>query len=88
METLPLVPDSAGIGPARHIDEYAVAGARYVQTGQEGAANTQRAYAGDWKRFTAWCREHGRASLPADVLTSVSSDTVSNSGAQFAVTSG
>ena len=43
--------------------------ARYVQTGQQGAANTQRAYAGDWKRFTTWCREHGREALPADVLT-------------------
>jgi integrase len=69
MENLPLVPDSAFVGTARHIDEYAAAGARYVKTGQEGAANTQRAYAGDWKRFTAWCREHGREVLPADVLT-------------------
>ncbi|SFQ83572.1 site-specific integrase, partial [Hymenobacter arizonensis] len=69
METLPLVPDSAAVGAARHIDEYAAAGARYVTTGQQGAANTQRAYAGDWRRFTAWCREHGRDALPADVLT-------------------
>jgi hypothetical protein len=42
------------IGAARHIDEYAEAGARYVNTRQQGAANTQRAYADDW------CREHGR----------------------------
>jgi hypothetical protein len=40
-----------------------------VNTGQQGAANTQRAYAGDWRRFTTWCREHGRESLPADVPT-------------------
>ena len=69
METLPVLPESAAVGAARHIDEYAAAGARYVTTGQQGAANTQRAYAGDWKRFTAWCREHGRDALPANVLT-------------------
>jgi site-specific recombinase XerD len=69
METLPLAPEPAAVGAARHIDEYAAAGARYVTTGQQGAANTQRAYAGDWKRFTMWCREHGRDALPADVLT-------------------
>ena len=69
MEKLPVPSESQAVGAARHIDEYAAAGARYVQTGQEGAANTQRAYAGDWKRFTTWCCEHGRAALPADVLT-------------------
>lgn len=69
METLPVLPESTAVGAARHIDEYAAAGARYVTTGQQGAANTQRAYAGDWKRFTAWCREHGRDALPANVLT-------------------
>ena len=69
MEILPLLPNSQAVGPARHIDDYAEAGARYVNTGQQGAANTQRAYAGDWRRFTAWCQEHGRAALPADVLT-------------------
>jgi len=69
METLPILPESHAVGAARHIDEYAAAGARYVTTGQQGAANTQRAYAGDWKRFTAWCREHSRTALPADMLT-------------------
>ena len=69
METLPKLTTAQAVGAARHIDEYAEAGARYVNTGQQGAANTQRAYAGDWKRFTAWCREHGRQELPADVLT-------------------
>jgi integrase len=69
MEMLPIPSESQAVGAARHIDEYAAAGARYVQTGQAGAANTQRAYAGDWKRFTAWCREHGQTALPADVLT-------------------
>ncbi|RYY94813.1 MAG: hypothetical protein EOO11_17130, partial [Chitinophagaceae bacterium] len=69
MEIIPKLATSQTIGAVRHIDEYAEAGARYVNTGQQGAANTQRAYAGDWRRFTAWCREHGREALPADVLT-------------------
>ncbi|MGI4872408.1 MAG: tyrosine-type recombinase/integrase [Janthinobacterium lividum] len=40
---------------------------RYVELGLRGAANTIRAYAGDWKRFTAWCVTHGLESLPAPV---------------------
>jgi site-specific recombinase XerD len=38
---------------------------RYVETGLRGAANTIRAYAGDWARFTVWCQLHQFASLPA-----------------------
>ncbi|MBF9239891.1 tyrosine-type recombinase/integrase [Hymenobacter sp. BT683] len=40
---------------------------RYVETGLRGAANTVRAYAGDWKRFTSWCALHRLESLPAPV---------------------
>jgi site-specific recombinase XerD len=69
MKMLSVIPDFQFVVATRHIDEYAEAGARYVNTGQQGAANTQRAYAGDWKRFTTWCREHGREALPADVIT-------------------
>lgn len=69
MESIPLIPASNAVGPARSIDDYAESAARYVLTGQQGAANTQRAYAGDWRRFTAWCHEHGRPALPADVPT-------------------
>jgi hypothetical protein len=29
---------------------------RYVESGLRGAANTIRAYAGDWQRFTTWCQ--------------------------------
>ncbi|UOG77591.1 tyrosine-type recombinase/integrase (plasmid) [Hymenobacter tibetensis] len=57
------------VGATRSINDYAESAARYVTTGQRGAANTQRAYAGDWQRFTLWCQEHGRHSLPADVPT-------------------
>jgi site-specific recombinase XerD len=68
-QKLPVPPTSQAIGAARHIDDYAEAGVRYVHAGQQGAANTQRAYAGDWRRFTTWCREYGRESLPTDVPT-------------------
>jgi len=57
------------LGAVRSIDDYAESAARYVTTGQRGAANTQRAYAGDWLRFTTWCQQHGRTALPADVAT-------------------
>lgn len=69
MKTLPSLAATQAIGAARHIDDYAEAGARYVNTGQQGAANTQRAYAGDWRRFATWCQQHGREPLPADVPT-------------------
>jgi hypothetical protein len=52
MKTLPSLTAAQAVGAVRHIDDYAEAGARYVNTGQKGAANTQRAYAGDWRRFT------------------------------------
>ena len=42
---------------------------RYVEAGLSGAANTAKAYAGDWKRFGAWCGEHGLELLPASVET-------------------
>lgn len=33
------------------------------------APNTRRAYQSDWRAFTRWCDEHGRASLPASPET-------------------
>src|SRR4051812_30778969 len=32
---------------------------------QSKAANTRRAYAADWRAFTAWCDQHGLPVLPA-----------------------
>jgi integrase len=40
---------------------------RYVEAGLQGAANTAKAYAGDWKRFGAWCTAHELEPLPATV---------------------
>lgn len=36
---------------------------------QATAENTRNAYRSDWSHFTAWCEEHTRPSLPADVAT-------------------
>ena len=54
--------------PAAQVPSHLVAStSRYVESGLRGAANTVRAYAGDWSRFTAWCALHSMASLPASV---------------------
>jgi site-specific recombinase XerD len=49
-----------------HLSEHA---AKYIEAGLSGAVNTARAYAGDLKRFGAWCAEHDLAPLPAAVGT-------------------
>ncbi len=33
------------------------------------AANTRRAYATDWRAFSAWCADHGLVPLPASSAT-------------------
>ena len=44
--------------------------ARYAELSQRPQSDaTAKAYAGDWKRFEAWCSGHGLASLPADEAT-------------------
>ena len=64
MNQLPVVP----ISPAAQLPAHLVEStSRYVESGLRGAANTIRAYAGDWKRFTSWCQLHQLESLPAPV---------------------
>ncbi|SMB79560.1 integrase family protein [Hymenobacter roseosalivarius DSM 11622] len=60
----PVVPSGSSAQVPAHLLESTH---RYVESGLRGAANTIRAYAGDWQRFTAWCQLHGMASLPAPV---------------------
>ncbi len=55
-------PDDAGL-PSLHHAEIATA-RRYADASR--AASTQRAYASDWRRFSAWCFAHGLETLPAD----------------------
>ncbi|AHJ95544.1 tyrosine-type recombinase/integrase [Hymenobacter swuensis] len=58
---------------------------RYVESGLRGAANTVRAYAGDWKRFAAWCGLHQLAALPAPVEALVGFLTeLADAGKKFA----
>ena len=59
------LPGNASLSLA-HLAEYTN---RYVEAGLSGAANTAKAYAGDLKRFGAWCAEHGLEPLPASVNT-------------------
>lgn len=37
--------------------------------GSSKSANTRRAYAADWARFTAWCERHSLTALPAAPVT-------------------
>lgn len=56
-----LEPENTALGPVAE-------GAReYVR--QAKAANTRRAYASDWRHFTAWCATHQREPLPASPET-------------------
>ncbi|GAB2797812.1 integrase [Hymenobacter luteus] len=66
MSTVPVVPPSPASTGLAHLAEQT---ARYVEAGLQGAPNTARAYAGDWRRFSAWCTEHGQVALPASVDT-------------------
>lgn len=51
-----------------------------------GSANTRRAYASDWKHFSAWCRRQNLSPLPPDpeivglYITACASGTAERSG--------
>ena len=49
--------------PSLHHAEIATA-RRYADASR--AASTQRAYASDWRRFSAWCLDRGLETMPAD----------------------
>ena len=63
----PPTPDVADVDvadlPSLHHAEIATA-RRYADASR--AASTQRAYASDWRRFSAWCLNRGLETLPAD----------------------
>ncbi|MBT9394928.1 site-specific integrase [Hymenobacter sp. NST-14] len=65
-------PSAAGaweVGPARSMEEFTREAQDYLTRSQQGTVNTQRAYAGDWQRFTAWCHTYDRQPLPAEPAT-------------------
>ncbi|GAA4365910.1 site-specific integrase [Hymenobacter saemangeumensis] len=43
--------------------------AGFLETGLQGAANTERAYTSDLKSYTAFCAAHGYTAVPADETT-------------------
>ena len=57
------------VGRARTFNDYAQETGAFISAGLEGAANTKRAYAGDWRRFTEWCAQMERSALPAALET-------------------
>jgi len=67
-----------------HLGQLTEQARSYVQAAS--SANTRKAYASDWKHFTAWCRRSGLSALPADPQTiglyitacAVGSDFVTN----------
>ncbi|MCC2545509.1 tyrosine-type recombinase/integrase [Hymenobacter sp. BT175] len=82
MSQLPAVPTLPTAQVPAHLVESTQ---RYVESGLRGAANTVRAYAGDWKRFTAWCQLHQLESLPAPVEALVGFLTeLADAGKKFA----
>ncbi|SNR94096.1 MULTISPECIES: tyrosine-type recombinase/integrase [Hymenobacter] len=64
MSQLPVVSSAPAPQVPAHLTESTH---RYVESGLRGSANTVRAYAGDWKRFAAWCQVHQLGMLPAPV---------------------
>ncbi|MCZ7976356.1 site-specific integrase [Agrobacterium tumefaciens] len=50
-----------------HLEQLAERARAYVEAAS--AANTRKAYASDWKHFSAWCRRQGLAPLPPDPHT-------------------
>jgi hypothetical protein len=49
---------------AGHLEQLADRARAYVEAAS--SANTRRAYAADWKHFSAWCRRQNFSPLPAD----------------------
>src|SRR5690606_5693542 len=65
-----LTAPSALPSPApRALTDHELAALAQGYAGRARAPRTLRAYDGDWRRFTAWCEERGRVSLPAAPAT-------------------
>jgi integrase len=58
------VSKGGGTALPAHLETLADRARDYVEAAS--SANTRRAYASDWKHFSAWCRRQGLATLPPD----------------------
>lgn len=66
-DTLPSpVPEGNARLPAQ-LEQLAVRARGYVEAAS--SVNTRKAYASDWKHFSAWCRRNNLSSLPPDPQT-------------------
>jgi integrase len=61
---LPTPIAGTNIGEPAHLQELTDRARTYVEAA--ASANTRRAYASDWKHFTAWCRRQYLSPLPPD----------------------
>ncbi|CAK7262181.1 Site-specific recombinase XerD (plasmid) [Shinella sp. WSC3-e] len=61
--TPPPIADASAALPA-HLEQLTNRARGYVEAAS--SANTRRAYAADWKHFSAWCRRQNLAPLPSD----------------------
>jgi len=62
MNTRALVKANASGNLPAHVAQLAESARDYADAGM--AANTRRAYAGDWRDFDGWCADMGVTSLP------------------------
>jgi site-specific recombinase XerD len=67
MNTRALVKANASGNLPAHVAQLAESARDYADAGM--AANTRRAYAGDWRDFDGWCADMGVTSLPASAET-------------------
>ncbi|RVN62977.1 integrase, partial [Sinorhizobium meliloti] len=65
-ELLAIVPSPAASAPGlpAHLQDLTDRARGYVEAAS--STNTRRAYAADWKHFSAWCRRSNLAPLPPD----------------------
>ena len=61
-ETAPSPPPQPASGLLGHLQDLTDRARGYVEAAS--SANTRRAYAADWKHFSAWCRRSGLSPLP------------------------
>ncbi|PZR89322.1 MAG: integrase [Stutzerimonas stutzeri] len=81
-------PQASTILPA-HLEQLTERARVYLEAAS--SANTRKAYASDWKHFSAWCRRQGLSVLPPDpqvvglYITACASGTVERGGKPNAV---
>ncbi|TAI59695.1 integrase, partial [Bradyrhizobium sp. Leo170] len=59
--------EAASAALPAHLERLADRARNYVEAAS--SANTRRAYASDWKHFSAWCRRQGLEVLPPSPQT-------------------